>query len=146
MENTITIYGKFNEWVRRQPEATAIVEDGRAVTYSELDELANSIMAKFQSCHYEFVGIVMSHGIEMVAAMLAVLKSGAAYVPAEPALPTERIGYMMRTAGVKLVITDEYCRHLSDAAPFPDASRPDGVAYVLYTSGTTPQGRGGGES
>lgn len=142
MENTITIYGKFNEWVRRQPEATAVVEDGRSVTYGELDELANSIMAKFQSCYYEFVGIVMSHGIEMVAAMLAVLKSGAAYVPAEPTLPAERIGYMMRTAGVKLVITDEYCLHLPDAAPFPDVSRPGGVAYVLYTSGTTGRPKG----
>lgn len=142
MENTITIYGKFNEWVRRQPEATAVVEDGRSVTYGELDELSNSIMAKFWPRHSAFIGIVMSHGIEMVAAMLAVLKSGAAYVPAEPTLPAERIGYMMRTTGVKLVITDEYCRHLPDAAPFPDASRPDGVAYVLYTSGTTGRPKG----
>lgn len=142
MENTITIYGKFNEWVRRQPEATAVVEDGRSVTYGELDELANSIMAKFWPRHSAFIGIVMSHGIEMIAAMLAVLKSGAAYVPVEPTLPQERIGYMMRTAGVKLVIADEYCRHLPDAAPFPDASRPDGVAYVLYTSGTTGRPKG----
>lgn len=142
MENTITIYGKFNEWARRQPEATAVVEDGRSLTYGELDELANSIMARFRPSYSAFVGIVMSHGIEMIAAMLAVLKSGAAYVPVEPTLPQERIGYMMRTAGVKLVITDEYCLHLPDAAPFPDVSRPGGVAYVLYTSGTTGRPKG----
>lgn len=112
------------------------------MTYGELDELANSIMAKFWPRHSAFIGIVMSHGIEMIAAMLAVLKSGAAYVPAESTLPRERIGYMMRTAGVKLAIADEYCRHLPDAAPFPDASRPDGVAYVLYTSGTTGRPKG----
>lgn len=117
-----TIYGRFYSWVEKQPEAVAVSEDGRSVTYRELDGMANDIMAKFYSKEESFVGIVMSHSIEMVAAMLAVLKSGAAYVPAEPSLPKERIDYMMRTAGARLVITDEFCRNLPLSRPMPDRS------------------------
>lgn len=92
-----TIYDRFSQWVATQPDATAIVEDGRSATYRELDEITDAIMSKFLPDHYHFIGIVMNHGIEMVAAMLAVLKSGAAYIPAEPSLPPKRIEYMMHT-------------------------------------------------
>lgn len=137
-----TIYGRFYSWVEKQSEAVAVSEDGRSVTYRELYAMANDIMAKFYSNEESFIGIVMSHGIEMVAAMLAVLKSGAAYVPAEPSLPKERIDYMMRTAGARLVITDEFCRNLPLSQPMPDRSTGKGVAYVLYTSGTTGRPKG----
>ncbi len=139
---TTTIYSRFASRVALHPDAPAVVGDGRGVTYRELDAMTDAIMSKFYSNHYPTIGIVMSHGIEMIAAMLAVLKSGAAYVPAEPALPRERIDYMMRTAGAGLVITNDYCRDLPPAAPLPDRSAPDGAAYVLYTSGTTGRPKG----
>lgn len=119
-----------------------MVEDGRSATYRELDDMANAIMSKFYSKQYPAVGIVMSHGIEMIAAMLAVLKSGAAYVPAEPSLPKERIEYMMRTAGVDFSITDDYCRNLPEVQPLSERSVPDRVAYILYTSGTSGRPKG----
>lgn len=137
-----TIYSRFSLWVARQPDALAVVEDGRTATYRELDMIANDIMSRFYAGRYSTVGIVMSHGIEMIAAILAVLKSGAAYVPAEPTLPRERIDYMMRTAGATFVITDGYCRDLPQTDPLPDRSRPDGVAYVLFTSGTSGRPKG----
>lgn len=107
MDNN-TIYSRFSRWVKLRPDAVAVIEDGRIMTYRELDMMVNSIMAKFCANEYKAVGIVMSHSAEMIAAMLAVLKSGAAYVPAEPTLPRQRIDYMMRTAGVGFVITDEH--------------------------------------
>lgn len=93
-----TIYSRFSQWVARQPDAMAIVEDGRSVTYRELDAMANAIMSKFYSKQYPTVGVVMSHGIEMIAAMLAAIKSGAAYVPAEPTLPKRWMTYRLRAA------------------------------------------------
>lgn len=141
MQNT-TIYSRFSQWVKSQPDSVAVTEDGRSTTYRELDRMADAIMAKFQTEHYAAVGIVMSHSTEMIAAMLAVLKSGAAYVPAEPSLPQERIDYMMRTAGVDFVITDDFCRSLPPSEPLPDKSVPDGVAYILYTSGTSGRPKG----
>lgn len=140
--DTQTIYGRFHEWAERQPDAVAVAEDGRSATYRELDVMANAIMSGFYDKGYQAVGIVMSHSIEMIAAMLAVLKSGAAYVPAEPTLPQQRIDYMMRTAGVEFVITDDYCRDLPDVEPLPDRSTPDGTAYILYTSGTSGRPKG----
>ena len=138
-----TIYGRFRKWVTCQPDAVAVTEDGRTVTYGELDNMANAIMSKFYGDKYMNIGIVMSHSAEMIAAMLAVLKSGAAYVPAEPSLPAERIDYMMREAGVGLVITDDYCRDLPpQAEPLTDRSEADGVAYILYTSGTSGRPKG----
>lgn len=137
-----TIYGTFYIRMKSQPDAPAVTEDGRTVTYRQLDEMANAIMSKLYEKEYKTVGLVMSHGIEMIAAMLAVLKSGAAYVPAEPSLPPERIDYMMHTAGAGYVITDDYCRDLPHAAPLPDRSVPDGVAYILFTSGTSGRPKG----
>ncbi|MBD5244241.1 MAG: amino acid adenylation domain-containing protein, partial [Barnesiella sp.] len=127
----------------KYPDNAAIVEDGRTFSYSQLDRMVDSILSKFYDTKPSFVGIVMHHGAEQIAAMLAVLKSGAAYVPAEPFLPQNRIDYMMKTASVKLVITDEYCENLSPVDDsFEDRSIPDGVAYILYTSGTTGKPKG----
>lgn len=138
-----TIYGRFRQQVELHPDLTAVSEDGRSVTFGQLDQLADRILAKFHGEEHRFIGIVMSHGIMQVAAMLAVLKSGAAYVPAEPVLPKNRIDYMMATAGADLIIDDKYCRHLpAKGSGEPDKSRPEGVAYVLYTSGTTGKPKG----
>lgn len=140
---TQTIYSKFKEIVNKYPDRIAIIEDGRSLKYAELDAMADRIMAKFYDEKPRFVGIVMTHGAEQIASMLAVIKSGAAYVPAEPTLPQERIDYMMDAAEVQFIITDNYCRNLKDVyREMPDRSKPDDVAYVLYTSGTSGRPKG----
>lgn len=138
-----TIYSRFKEIARQIPDARAIIEDDRTLTYSELDAMADAILAKFYDALPKGVGVVMHHGAEQIAAMLAVLKSGAFYVPAEPSLPQERIDYMMQTAGVDFIINDNFCRHLSPSdREMPDRSKPGGLAYVLYTSGTSGRPKG----
>lgn len=138
-----TIYGAFKEVADRQPESTAIIEDGRRVSFAQLDALADSILAKIGDKNHQSIGIVMNHGINQIAAMLAVLKSGAAYVPAEPFLPKDRISYMMKNADADLVIDDAFCKDLKpQEIQFKDKSKPDGVAYILYTSGTTGRPKG----
>ena len=140
---TKTIYSRFKEMAVRYPDSPAIVEDMRTISYAQLDAMADSILAKFYASEPSFVGIVMHHGAEQIAAMLAVLKCGAAYVPAEPFLPKNRIDYMMKTAGARLIITDEYCEDLEPATEtYEDRSTPDGLAYILYTSGTTGKPKG----
>ena len=141
--NKNTIYSTFKSIVEKQPDAPAILMDGKNVSFRELDAIVNSILEKIGESHLPFIGIVMHHGIMQIAAMLAVLKSGAAYVPAEPALPKDRIRYMMQNAGVELVITDDFCKDLQPCSTdYPDKSEPDGIAYVLYTSGTTGRPKG----
>ncbi len=138
-----TIYSAFKEIVDRQPDSPAIIEEDRILSFSQLDKMTDAIAAKFYSDRPESVGIVMHHGAEQIAAMLAVLKSGACYVPAEPSLPKERIDYMMNSAGVGLIITDNFCKRLSPIdKKLKDRSEPSSLAYVLYTSGTSGHPKG----
>lgn len=138
-----TIYGKFKDIEEHYPDRPAVIEEGRTFTFAELDALVDKILAEFYDSAPSCVGIVMSHGAFQIAAMLAVLKSGAAYVPAEPTLPHERIDYMMHAAGASLVITDRYWQDLSvSEKQMPDRSKPEGAAYVLFTSGTSGKPKG----
>ncbi len=156
MENTI--YGLFRTIVRSQPEAPAIVEKHRTMTFKELSAMVDMIADSFPD-NTHAVGIVMRHRAEMIASILAVLKTGAVYIPAEPGFPTGRIHYMMEEAKVDFILTEmQYASKLegweqiySDcsiciAAPGSKnriyIQNEDDLAYILYTSGTTGRPKG----
>lgn len=103
MENMI--YSLFSRQVSGCPDAPAVADERRSLTYAELDRLADTILSEFPTRKPRRVGIVMNHGVEMIAALFAVLKSGAAYVPVEPIFPPERIRYIMEEADVDFIIT-----------------------------------------
>ncbi len=149
-----TIYSRFKELVNNDPDHPAVIDERTCVTYAGLDRLVDTFIARFPSFIPARVGVVMDHGVEMTAALLAVIKSGAAFVAVEPDFPPGRLVTFLVENGVDFVITQErYASMLNDFKrliigndvfvdtalhPLPDRSRADRPAYIMYTS--TPEG------
>lgn len=153
-----TIYGKFMQVVDTYPDQPAVIENNRTMNFIELSEMVDMIANTFPD-DLKAVGIVMTHRAEMIAAMLAILKCGAMYVPAEPTFPLGRIHYMMEETNVDFVLTDmQFAEKLEGLkTQFTDCKiceasmgkhgttyhqYENSIAYVLYTSGTTGRPKG----
>jgi amino acid adenylation domain-containing protein len=136
------------EQARHTPEAPAVSGAGVTWTYRMLDEHANAIALDLVrrgvgagAC----VGVSMERTPRMVAALLGILKTGAAYVPLDPGFPPERLRFMVEDAGVALTLTDADLEALDGqrATMGPDVSvAPTAVMYVIYTSGSTGRPKG----
>lgn len=154
-----TVYSTFRARRDETPHATAVIDvDGRQISYADFDALVDTIADLFPDRTPGRVGIVMNHNVEMIAALFAVLKRGAAFVAAEPDQPLERTNFMLRQAGVDFVITSpEYASRFAGymILPLPWNERivhglnveavpvePSSPAYILYTSGTTGKPKG----
>ncbi|WP_156428045.1 non-ribosomal peptide synthetase, partial [Mycobacterium sp. GA-1999] len=147
----------FAAQVARTPQAPALTYNGRSMTYRELDEAANRLahlLTARGAGPEQYVALLFSRSAEAIVSILAVLKTGAAYLPIDPALPASRIGFMLTDAQpiVALTTTDLADRLDEFALPVidlndpavnnqPDTAlpppNPDDVAYLIYTSGTT---------
>ena len=98
----------FAAQVARTPEAVALTFEGRSLTYRELEEAANRLahlLAGHGAGPGECVALLLSRSAEAIVAILAVLKTGAAYLPIDPALPAARIGFMLADAAPIAAIT-----------------------------------------
>ncbi|MCV7113747.1 non-ribosomal peptide synthase/polyketide synthase [Mycolicibacterium setense] len=146
----------FAEQVARTPDAVAVTFEGRSMTYRELDE-ATERFAHVLSAHGarpgEAVALLFSRSAEAIVAILAVLKTGAAYVPVDPALPPARIDFMVADAAPVVAVTTAGQQPRLDGLDLPvisiddpvevrarsvlHAPAPDDIAYIIYTSGTT---------
>src|SRR5258708_4267492 len=94
-----TILELFEAQVARTPDGDAIRFADESLTYGELNGRANQVAVHLGACGVgpdQFVALYMEHSIEVVCAILGVLKTGAAYVPVDPASPTERLAFMLR--------------------------------------------------
>ncbi|OBK78647.1 hypothetical protein A5651_01580 [Mycobacterium sp. 1274761.0] len=147
----------FAEQVARTPEAVAVTFEGRSVTYRELDEAANRLAHLLASRGVgpgERVALLLSRSAEAIMTIVAVLKTGAAYLPIDPMHPAARIRFMLDDAAPMAAITTVDLRSRLDGHdllvididdPAIDAEpstalpgpAPDDVAYLIYTSGTT---------
>jgi amino acid adenylation domain-containing protein/thioester reductase-like protein len=143
--------------VARTPEAVALTFEGLSMTYRELDEAANRLahlLAAHGAGPGQCVALLVSRSAEAIVAILAVLKTGAAYLPVDPGLPAARIGFMLADAApVAAVVTAGLAERLDghgvvvievedpriDTCPSTGlpGPAPDDIAYVIYTSGTT---------
>jgi syringomycin synthetase protein SyrE len=100
----------FETQVRKTPGEVAIRHEGRQLTYSELNALANQLARYLRIRGIgpgQLVGVCMEHGIEMVVSLLGILKSGGACVPIDPTHPSARIEYMIDDSGIKILLTQE---------------------------------------
>ena len=104
----VSIPEQFSGQVSRAPEAAAVTFDGRSMTYRELDEAANRLahlLTGLGAGPGQCVALLFTRSSEAVIAMLAVLKSGAAYLPIDPAVPAARIEFMLADAAPIAAIT-----------------------------------------
>ncbi|MEU3891392.1 amino acid adenylation domain-containing protein [Streptomyces sp. NPDC029041] len=143
-----TLPALFEEQVARTPDTTALVVGAQRLTYAELNTRANRLarhLVERGAGPERIVALRLPRSLDLYVALLAVLKTGAAYLPVDVALPAERIAFMMDDARPAAVLTaEDIGPDLSTHAgtDLTDADRtapllPQHPAYVIYTSGST---------
>ncbi|NSL86198.1 amino acid adenylation domain-containing protein [Chitinophaga sp. Mgbs1] len=106
-----TIVSLFEAQAGRTPDAAAVVLDNQSLTYRQLDEYANRIahflMNKASLLREEGVAVMLNRTPDCIAALLGILKAGGMYVPLEPDQPEERLKFMLRDAGIRVLLTEK---------------------------------------
>ncbi|HIQ21351.1 MAG TPA: amino acid adenylation domain-containing protein, partial [Planctomycetes bacterium] len=159
------VHQLFERQAARTPDAAAVISAGTTITYRELDQRANRLahhLRRLGAGPGTLVGLCFDRSPELIVSLLGILKAGAAYVPLDPDYPQARLAYMVRDAGVDLLVTHnglddplptdgirvirvERDRASIDAQPAvaPEVKlSPDELAYVIYTSGSTGEPKG----
>jgi amino acid adenylation domain-containing protein len=161
-----TIHQLFEEQAARRPDNVAVVYEGEQLTYRELDEQSNQLAHLLRSRGVEpetLVALCLNRSLDMVVALVAVLKAGGAYLPLDPTHPQERLRYVLEHSRAQHLVTTEPLlglvaseqitslilldrdRQTIAAQPTnsltPKAS-PRNLAYCLYTSGSTGKPKG----
>lgn len=154
------------EQVARTPDAQALIFEDTHLTYTELNARANQLAHTLHALGIgpnSIVGVCMERSLELVIALLAVLKAGGAYLPLDPAYPTDRLSFMLTDAQASVILTQF---HLQDRLPTDHtvivlpldqagaqvvspmvtnlevAAASSDLAYVIYTSGSTGKPKG----
>ncbi len=161
----LCVHQLFEQQAKKTPDAIAAVFESERLTYRELDCRANQLANYLRGTGVKpgvLVGVFVERSLDMIVALLGVMKSGGAYVPMDPTYPAERISFVLNDASVPILLTQErlfrtvnigtarpvfldaewtsIARHSSDAPPTPPAA--DDLAYVIYTSGSTGKPKG----
>ncbi|MEV7097634.1 amino acid adenylation domain-containing protein [Amycolatopsis sp. NPDC051045] len=153
-----TVVDAYERQVRLTPDATALVGADTRLTFAELNARANQLARLMTGAGAEDrIAVVLPRAADVVVSILAVLKTGAAYLPVDPDLPEDRIAHMLADAEPALVITNSALAgglgdvrrvvlddpataerlRAADATDLGTAIDPRHAAYLIYTSGST---------
>ncbi|QOD83521.1 non-ribosomal peptide synthetase [Chromobacterium haemolyticum] len=146
----------FEHAAQAFPERVAVQGETSALRYQELDARANQLARQLLQLGVQpeqRVGLCCQRQPDLLVAMLAILKAGAAYVPLDPGYPAERLEFLVRDSAIHVVVGDaesadalpaglalrwlDVAVSSGDAAPPPRRLHPQQAAYVIYTSGST---------
>ncbi|TDD65737.1 amino acid adenylation domain-containing protein, partial [Actinomadura darangshiensis] len=142
-----SVVERFEERVRQSPDAVAAVCGDEQLSYRELDERASrlaSLLRERGAGPGRLVAVLLPRSVDLIAAMVGVLKTGAGYVPMDPGYPAERIEWLLADAAPVVIVDQDVMRQASDhpvAGPTPRVD-PEETAYVIYTSGSTGRPKG----
>jgi len=160
--STATLVSLFERQAAQKPDSIAVVMDGVSLSYGQLNIRANKIAHRLRSRGAGpnvIVGLLMGRSLDTVTGVLAIIKSGSAYLPIDVDYPEERIHYYLENSEAQLVLTESsqagVVGHMCDVV-FMDApdgedwslsdpdpvNSPDDLCYVIYTSGTTGNPKG----
>lgn len=160
-----TLYEWFESQAHKTPDAVAVWDDSRTLTYRELNAQANRLAYKLRNCGVGpdcIVPLMLERAAEMIVGILAIQKAGGAYLPIDPDFPEERMQYMLEDSGAKWLLTQTKfvakarsllvgeVIDLNDPASYEDGEAsnlkpiagPCHLAYVIYTSGSTGNPKG----
>ncbi|WUL16650.1 non-ribosomal peptide synthase/polyketide synthase [Amycolatopsis sp. NBC_00355] len=139
-----TFAGLVEAQVRRDPDAPAVLAGPDSLTYGELDKAANRVARVLRArgaAPETVVALLLPRSADLVVAQLAVVKTGAAFLPVDPSYPEERIRYMLDDADPVLTLR-ELPESTMDDSPLDVGVEPENAAYVIYTSGSTGRPKG----
>ncbi|GGN85414.1 hypothetical protein GCM10010112_65810 [Actinoplanes lobatus] len=158
-ENT-SLAGLFRNVARRRPDRVAIIDRDSTLTYQELDQASDRLAARLQERGVrpgDYVGLLLGRSAQVPVGILAVLKTGAAYVPLDPTYPSDRLRYIVEDAAIRTVVGEASDAGLVGLTPgdlvdpnaggdsdrlVEPATAPGDTAYVIYTSGSTGRPKG----
>lgn len=163
------IHQLFEERAKENPDATALIFKNERISYGELNKKANSLAKVLIAKGVKkdsIVGLMVERSFKMIIGMLGVLKAGGAYLPVDPEFPADRVNYMLKDSGTRVLLSQKkYYKRLTegrddgefdfefvdmeDESNFENAGElpavscdPHALAYVIYTSGSTGKPKG----
>ncbi len=154
-----TIIDRYEKTLCDYPNQTALICGDETLTYHEFDHQVNQVASYLQNSGVGKKDVVAVHSkrsFDMMVALFGILKAGAIYLPIDVNQPVNRIDYILKDAGAKLVLTDQVMESpcevntitvaqillVSEQTTFKSLAQADEVAYIIYTSGSTGQPKG----
>ncbi len=163
-QNPLAVHDLIAAQAARTPDAIAVTFEDAHLSYAALDQAANQLAHHLIASGIRpesKVGVALDRSLDMLVALLAVLKAGGVYVPLDSSFPSDRLSYMIDDSHVSLILTQQ---HLTTVLPHVDGAallaidtldvsayplnapdiviHPDQLAYAIYTSGSTGKPKG----